>query len=192
MRKPRHSLLTGAVVATGSLALAVWSSLLAAQAMALVQFEAEPAASLSRQAGSVQDTTGVGPLSLDVVRTDHAGTVKVVRQAEALPEPWPRPLLIVGEHGAYYVGEPAPEGTWIPFAVAAGLALLAACAGAWFAASNLRGSGARVAFVLFGQRAEGSPTIGWLPGHGGHGGHGGQVPPFVPHSVDWEPRNRIP
>jgi hypothetical protein len=48
-----------------------------------------------------------------------------------------------------------------------------------------------LSFVIFGQRAPGSISVGWLPGNGGYGSGGGQVPPWVPYNSDWDPKNRI-
>lgn len=49
----------------------------------------------------------------------------------------------------------------------------------------------RMSFVIFGQRAPESRSVGWLPGNDGHGGPGGQTPPWVPYNPDWDPENRI-
>lgn len=190
MTKFGRSLIAAIVAAGTSLFLVVGSSAIAADAHALWQFEAEPAASLKPQPGTVIGSKGIGPIQLDIVRTTDSGVVDVVRQSGTRPPTWPRPLLLVGGQGAYYAAEPAPQGTWVPFASAAALGFLAAALGAWFAVTTLRRNADRIAFVLFGQRAPGTRSIGWLPGNGGHGGNGGQVPPFVPHDVEWEPSRR--
>lgn len=47
----------------------------------------------------------------------------------------------------------------------------------------------RLAFIVFGQRADGAGDANNVPGNGGRGG-GNQVPPYVPYDSWWDPRNR--
>lgn len=47
----------------------------------------------------------------------------------------------------------------------------------------------RLAFIIFGQRADGAGDANNVAGNGGWGG-GNQVPPFVPYSMYWEDERR--
>jgi len=186
-------LLAGAIVAT------VWSVSTGSDALGLFRFEQEDLASLETAHGLVERREGVGPLQRDVVSLSYVDmqaldyvheSVHVVRVGEPRAQ-WPRPEFLAGEHGARYADEPPHEGAWVPFAVAAGGGLLLAVLAGWFAVRSfvhvLRTGG----FTIFGQRDPHGKGVTWLPGGGTHGGMGGQVPPYVPHNPDWEPKNRI-
>lgn len=47
----------------------------------------------------------------------------------------------------------------------------------------------RLAFIIFGQRADGAGDANNVPGNGGRGG-GNQVPPYVPYSREWDERGQ--
>lgn len=187
------------VLATGAIAAAVWSVSAGADSLALLRFEQEDPASLATAHGLVERRVGFGPLERDVASLSYVDgqelayvheTVHVVRVGEPRAQ-WPRPEFLVGEHGARYADEPAHEGAWIPFAVAAGGGLLFAVVAGWFAVRMLLHVVRTGGFVIFGQRdPQGSPVT-MVPGGGTHGGMGGQVPPYVPYNPDWTPKNRI-
>lgn len=192
-------LLLALVLAAGAIAMTVWSVSTGTDARALYSFEQEDPASLTTARGLIERRAGFGPLERDVVSfsvdtADDLGsmyqTVHVVRAGPPRAQ-WPKPELLVGEYGARYADEPAHQGAWIPFAAAAVFGLLAAVLTGWLAVRLGLHVFRTGGFIIFGQRDPQVRTIGWLPGGGTHGGMGGQVPPYVPHNPDWEPKNRL-
>lgn len=184
-------LLLALVLVTAAIAMTVWSVSAGADAVSLFRFEGEDPASLETSWGTIERTTGFGPLERDVVSLEGVREpVLVVRVGDARAR-WPRSELLVGGHGARYADEPAREGVWLPFAVAAGSGLLLAGLAGWAAVRSFRqvlGTGGE---VIFGQRDPNGTTPAWTPGSGTHGGMGGQVPPYVPYNPDWDPKRRI-
>jgi hypothetical protein len=178
-------LLTGLVLLGAAILPVAWLLPYAGTARALQLFEQEDPT--EEVAGSAQQ--GAGLLGLDVVTLDDGRTMEVYRQGAPQAQ-FPRPIYLVGEHGARLADEPAPVGVWRPFAVRAVLggllALLAVVAGIVLVVRSLSGAG----FAVFGQRDPDSRPVVWVPGGGGHGAAGGQVPPIVPYDPDWDDPDR--
>lgn len=182
-----------AVLVAGSAVLLVWSLFTAAGAWSLYQFESEDPAALVEARGTIMDVKGWGPLALDVVAVerrsaDRPGSVQVYRSGDR-PTAWPRPVLLVGEHGAHYAHEPKPQGVWLVHGGVAAAGLLGVALAGW-AMIRRKGVFDALGRVIFGQRAHGTDPVTTVAGNGTHG-LGGQVPPYVPYNPDWHPKKRI-
>lgn len=175
----------GLVLASLAIVIVVWAWPFASTARGLYLFEQEsPTEVVSGSAAQ-----GVGLLGLDVVQLDGGRSVEVVRQGQPRAQ-WPQPDFLVGTHGARLADEPPHEGAWVPFAIRAVLGLVTAVALLALAVPTSLGALRRME-VVYGQRDPEARVITQIPGAGTHGGAGGQVPPFVPHNPDWEPKRRI-
>jgi hypothetical protein len=173
-------LLLTLVFVTGAIAGTVGAVSTGAAALTVFRFEQEAPASLQSDRGLIHGQQGFGPLERDVVTLMSADEqVRVIRLGDRRAQ-WPYPEILVGEHGARYADEPAHEGAWIPFAVAAALGLLTAALAGWLAVRTFRHVLRTGGGVIFGQRDPQGPQVPWLPGGGPPGGTGGQVTPFVP------------
>lgn len=183
-------LLVAPLVLAACVVAVAWSVPHASTGLDLYRFERESPTEVTT-AGL---RPGAGPLGLDLVLLDGDRWVPVHREGPPRAG-WPRPEVLVGEHGARFADEPASQGAWGPFAVRA--------VGAWTLVAVallgtslwLRRTGPTaldgLAFTVFGQRHPDARTPTHVAGSGGHGSGGGQVPPLVPYAPDWQPDRRI-
>lgn len=161
-------------------------------ALTLHEAATVPEAEMAPTVGTHRGQAGWGPWRTEVVEmwggdsSNERVRVRVAPLPEGSRVGVHPDLLVTGERGSAAVRfadvPPAPR-AWVPFGVSAAVLALAALAALAFA---VRPFGEAV----FGQRADGAKGFGWLPGHGSHGGSGGQVPPYVPFSEDWDPKDR--
>ena len=173
-----------ATVATG-----FWLSSATTEALRIYRFESEPPETLTRLRADVVDTVGFGPWERDVAASWQIGRVRIVDQG-ASPGVRDSAWILAGDWGAHYEEDPAPEGTWRPFAAAATAAALVATALILLLSLAIRALIAQGSFTVFGQRDSDAARKN-LPGSGVQARMGGHSPPYVPHNPDWDPDRRI-
>lgn len=163
--------------------------------LAFALHEAQTTAELEMApiAGTHRGQAGWGPWRTEVVEVwgGDSGSERVRVAVAPLPEGVDvelHPDLLVTEDRSspalrFANVPPAPE-AWVPFGVTAAVLVVAALGAAALAVKPF-------GQAVFGQRDGDAKAFGWLPGNGSYGGTGGQVPPYVPYSKDWDPKNRM-